>query len=89
MYEIYNEENRTPIKLSELPPYVAQATLAIEDANFYKHGGISIFGGIFRAAKDMVLGGSKQGGSTLTQQLVKDVYKRQPTRQEICKEDLH
>ncbi len=71
LYEIYNEENRTPVKLGELPPYVAQATLAIEDANFYKHGGISIFGGIFRAAKDMVLGGTKQGGSTLTQQLVK------------------
>lgn len=71
LYEIYNEENRTPIKLSEVPKYVAESTLAIEDANFYNHGGISIFGGILRAAKDMVLGGTKQGGSTLTQQLVK------------------
>lgn len=71
LYEIYNEENRTPITLKELPKYVPEATLAIEDANFYKHGGISVFGGVLRAAKDMVLGRPKQGGSTLTQQLVK------------------
>ncbi len=72
LYEIYRDENRTPIKLKDLPKHASQATLAIEDANFYKHGGISVFGGIFRAAKDMVLKGkSKQGGSTITQQLVK------------------
>ncbi len=71
LYEVYNEENRTPIHLKELPPYVAQATLAIEDKDFYRHGGISIFGGVLRAAKEMVMGGAKQGGSTLTQQLVK------------------
>jgi penicillin-binding protein 1C len=72
LYEIFRDENRTPIKLRDLPKHVSQATLAIEDANFYKHGGISLFGGVLRAAKDMVLKGkSKQGGSTITQQLVK------------------
>jgi len=72
LYEIFRDENRTPIKLKDLPKHVPQATLAIEDANFYKHGGISIFGGMMRAAKDMVIKGkSKQGGSTITQQLVK------------------
>ncbi|TXG76111.1 penicillin-binding protein [Candidatus Dojkabacteria bacterium] len=72
LYEIFREQNRTPVKLGDLPKHVPQATLAIEDANFYKHGGISFFGGVLRAAKDMVLRGkAKQGGSTITQQLVK------------------
>jgi 1A family penicillin-binding protein len=71
LYEIFNEENRSQVKLEDLPPYVPQATISIEDKDFYKHGGISVFGGVLRAAKEMVMGGSKQGGSTLTQQLVK------------------
>lgn len=71
LYEIFNEENRSQVRLTELPVYVAQATIAIEDKDFYSHGGISVFGGVLRAAKEMVLGGAKQGGSTLTQQLVK------------------
>ena len=71
LYEVFNEENRSSVTLGELPEYIPQATIAIEDKDFYKHGGISIFGGVLRAAKEMVLGGGKQGGSTLTQQLVK------------------
>lgn len=71
LYEVFEEENRTPVDLDELPDYVPQATIAIEDRNFYDHGGISIFSGVLRAVKDMLLGGVKQGGSTITQQLVK------------------
>lgn len=71
LYEIYNEQKRTPIKLKQLPPYVYQASIAIEDKDFYRHGGISIFGGIARAIKDIILTRSLQGGSTITQQLVK------------------
>lgn len=71
LYEIFRRENRIPIKLKNLPPYIQQATIAIEDKNFYKHQGISIFGGIGRAIKDMILKGRLQGGSTITQQLVK------------------
>ncbi|OGK44042.1 hypothetical protein A2957_01760 [Candidatus Roizmanbacteria bacterium RIFCSPLOWO2_01_FULL_38_11] len=74
LYEIYRDENRTPIKLSSLPKYIPQATIAIEDANFYKHSGVSIVGGILRAVKDFLLlgrGKRVQGGSTITQQLVK------------------
>ncbi len=72
LFEIFKDENRVPIKISTLPNYVKQATIAIEDKDFYKHSGVSIFGGIFRAIKDMVFKGSSvQGGSTLTQQLVK------------------
>lgn len=71
LYEIYREQNRTPVSLKDLPLHVYQATIAIEDKDFYKHGGISIISGIFRAIKDMVIQKNLQGGSTITQQLVK------------------
>lgn len=71
LYEIYRDVNRTPIKINELPPYVIQATISIEDKNFYSHKGISFFGGILRAVKDTIITKELQGGSTITQQLVK------------------
>jgi len=72
LFEIFRDQNRVPIKLSALPKYVGQAAIAIEDKDFYTHGGISIFSGVFRAARDMIFGSSSlQGGSTITQQLVK------------------
>ncbi|PIY68515.1 penicillin-binding protein [Candidatus Roizmanbacteria bacterium CG_4_10_14_0_8_um_filter_39_9] len=71
LYEIYRDENRTPIHLNELPPFVKQATIAIEDKDFYRHNGVSFLSGIVRAAKETLITKSLQGGSTLTQQLVK------------------
>ena len=71
LYEIYRDQNRTPIKLTDLPDYVIKATIAAEDKDFYFHRGISLFGGIFRAIKDMISHKGLQGGSTITQQLVK------------------
>jgi len=72
LYEIYKKQNRTPVRLNSLPDYVWQSTIAIEDADFFKHGGISIIGGMLRAAKDtFILKKGFQGGSTITQQLVK------------------
>lgn len=71
LYEVYREQNRTPVSLKDLPPYVYQATIAIEDKDFYKHGGISFVSGIVRAVKDMIIKRGLQGGSTITQQLVK------------------
>lgn len=71
LYEIYREQNRTPIKLEELPSYIYQATIAIEDKDFYKHNGISLGSGVLRALKEMLLNHKLQGGSTITQQLVK------------------
>ena len=72
LYKVYKDENRVPIKLNSLPKYVSQATIAIEDEGFYRHGGISIIGGVIRAFKDtVILRKSLQGGSTITQQLVK------------------
>ena len=71
VYEIYRDQNRTPIKLKELPNYISLATVAIEDKDFYRHYGISPISGILRAIKETLLYKKIQGGSTITQQLVK------------------
>ena len=72
LYDIYENENRTPIKLSDVPKYVREATIAIEDKDFYKHSGFSITG-IIRSAFDLAVNRKiAGGGSTLTQQLVKN-----------------
>lgn len=70
LYEIYADQNRTPINLTEVPDYVKQATIAIEDKNFYRHHGFDT-GGLIRAAWKTLTGQRLEGGSTITQQLVK------------------
>lgn len=65
------EENRIPIPLKEIPLHVQQAFIAVEDVRFYQHHGIDLRG-IFRAVWYNIRGGEyEQGGSTITQQLVK------------------
>lgn len=71
LYDIYQNQNRTPVKLSEIPDYVKQATLAIEDKDFYKHSGFSLTG-IARSVFELIIHRRVEGGSTLTQQLVKN-----------------
>lgn len=71
IYEMYKDENRIPVGIEDIPKKLQQATIAIEDKNFYGHGGISQMG-ILRAAI-MNAFGKKQGGSTITQQLIKKV----------------
>ncbi len=72
LYDIYENQNRTPVKLDEIPPYVKQATIAIEDKDFYNHSGFSITG-IMRSMFGLAISGKIEGGgSTLTQQLVKN-----------------
>lgn len=61
------------VKENEIAEPMKQATIAIEDKDFYKHGGVS-FTGITRAFVNNFGGGGTQGGSTLTQQLVKQVF---------------
>lgn len=73
IYEIYSSERRTPIKLADIPKYVPEATIAIEDKDFYKHKGFSVTG-IARAIYSTILRQNLQGGSTLDQQLVKNAY---------------
>ena len=71
LYDIYSGQNRTPIKLESIPEHVKKATIAIEDKDFYEHGGFSI-AGIARSVYELIINRQVQGGSTLTQQLVKN-----------------
>lgn len=71
LFKIYKDENRTLIPLARIPEHVKQATIAIEDKNFYYHHGFSLIG-IARAATANFQGKPVQGGSTITQQLVKN-----------------
>lgn len=72
LYDIYRDERRTPVKLDDIPLYLRQATIAIEDKNFYSHQGFDPFG-MVRGFLRIFTRGRAQGGSTLTQQLVKNV----------------
>lgn len=71
LYDIFSIQNRTPIKLEDVPKHVKEATIAIEDKDFYKHQGFSL-SGIIRAIFDTIRYQRIEGGSTLTQQLVKN-----------------
>lgn len=74
LYEIFDEEKRTLITLDQIPEHLKQATLSAEDADFYKHSGFDVMG-ILRSAYYMISSGQIQGGgSTITQQLVKNVF---------------
>lgn len=72
LYDIYNEERRSPVEIKDVPDYLKQATIATEDKNFYKHSGFDPLG-MVRGASRLITRGRAQGGSTLTQQLVKNV----------------
>jgi penicillin-binding protein 1B len=67
-------EDRTPIELAEVPTYVVQAILAIEDARFYGHPGLDPIRIAGALVANLKAGRTEQGGSTITQQLVKNYY---------------
>ncbi|HET7808917.1 MAG TPA: transglycosylase domain-containing protein [Gaiellaceae bacterium] len=68
------ERNREPVQLWRVSPWMRKATVAIEDHRYYEHGGVD-YEGIARAAwKDLSAGHVVQGGSTITQQLVRNLY---------------
>jgi len=71
LYEIFGDERRTLVTLEDIPEYLKQATIAIEDAEFYSHPGFDVRG-IVRSAWVIIQGDGVQGGSTLTQQVVKN-----------------
>ncbi len=72
LYEIHGEEKRTLVSIDQIPDVVKYATIALEDQNFYNHNGVD-FRGIMRAAvKDVLDRKIAQGGSTITQQFVKN-----------------
>ncbi len=68
-----SEDYRLVVKKDEISPYMYQATVAIEDKNFYNHIGVD-FTALVRAVFMTLSGQGVQGGSTLTQQLIKQVY---------------
>lgn len=73
LFEMYKDKNRLPVAMKDISDHLKHATIAIEDKSFYKHGGISQTG-MIRSVINMVLKGSVQGsGSTITQQLIKNV----------------
>jgi len=74
LYEIHGEEKRTIIPFSEIPQIVKNATVVAEDAEFYNHSGVNIRG-ILRAILADIKGGTlAEGGSSITQQLIKNAY---------------
>ena len=73
LFELYKDKNRLPVAFSDVPDTVKKATIAIEDKDFYKHGAISN-AGIIRSLFLLVVNRKiSGGGSTITQQLIKNV----------------
>lgn len=71
LYDIYSTQNRSYIVLAEIPKTLQEATIAIEDQDFYTNEGFSV-SGYLRALRDVLLFKGLTGASTLTQQLVKN-----------------
>jgi len=70
----YFDENRTPVPYDSINPQFFQVLIDTEDERFYSHHGID-FGGLGAAIKDMILHGRPRGASTITQQLVKNMFR--------------
>ncbi|OGE84612.1 MAG: hypothetical protein A2846_02815 [Candidatus Doudnabacteria bacterium RIFCSPHIGHO2_01_FULL_49_9] len=74
LYEIHGNQKRTVIPFTEIPDSIKQATISIEDSDFYKNPAFD-WKGILRAIwVDVTRGGALQGGSTITQQLAKNTF---------------
>jgi 1A family penicillin-binding protein len=73
LYEVYQDQKRTMVELSQIAPYAIKATVAVEDKTFYEHSGVKILS-IIRAAVNNLIGrkAGSGGASTLTQQLIKN-----------------
>jgi 1A family penicillin-binding protein len=72
LYDIYEDQNRIPVKYEDIPNYLKLATVSVEDKDFFNHQGFSM-SGFLRGMLACVTLRRCQGGSTLTQQLVKNV----------------
>jgi len=72
LYDIHGEEKRTLIPFSEMPDSLKYATITLEDQEFYSHYGLKFSSIIRSALKDVLNRGTAQGGSTITQQFVKN-----------------
>ncbi len=72
LYALHGDEKRTLVDMDFISPYVINATLVAEDRNFYEHRGFSLKGYLRAFVTNLMTGGRGQGGSTITQQLVKN-----------------
>jgi penicillin-binding protein 1A len=75
---IQSDTLRQPVEGSEIPKVLKEATIAIEDKNFYEHGGIDPEAIVRALFEDVKAGAAVQGGSTITQQLVRNLYIANP-----------
>ena len=73
LYDVFADQRRTPVEFDEIPEELKQATVAIEDKNFYKHKGFDPMGWVRAGFNTIFRARRLAGGSTLTQQLVKNV----------------
>ncbi|MBK9181146.1 MAG: transglycosylase domain-containing protein [Acidimicrobiales bacterium] len=69
---LHAEENRSDVRLDQVPQVVIDTVLAVEDEDFYEHGGVNLRSTIRALFANVSSGGIEQGGSTITQQLVKN-----------------
>jgi penicillin-binding protein 1A len=67
-------ENRDPVPLSRIPKPLIEATLATEDRKFYEHWGVDVYGILRAGWKNLRSGSRRQGGSTITQQLARNLF---------------
>jgi len=67
-------ENRTAVTRAEISPWMPRATVAVEDRRFYEHGGVDPIGIVRALVADVSAGRIVQGGSTITQELVRNLY---------------
>jgi penicillin-binding protein 1A len=72
--DLFAEQNRRDVPLSTMPPALRQAVVATEDQRFYQHAGVDPLGMARAVITDVVQGRSAQGGSTITQQYVKNAF---------------
>jgi len=72
LYEFHSDQNRTVVELSDISKYAQDATIAVEDKYFYQHKGYRLTSMIRAAVMNVLTGSKAQGGSTITQQLVKN-----------------
>jgi len=77
---VRSDEVRTPIQWSNMPQSIRDATIAIEDERFYEHAGVDYSAIIRAGVKNLESGNAVQGGSTITQQLVRALYIDNPKR---------
>jgi penicillin-binding protein 1A len=75
-----SDEARAPVSIRRVPRQLQLATVAIEDQRFYQHGGIDLEGIARAALKNLEAGRTVEGGSTITQQLVRSLCLRNPKR---------